>query len=483
MIRWSRRFVGGLLGACLLLLPTWGAAQSFSSGSTGADGPFNPTCSPTPCTVTVALPPSGVFNFTTITIPSGVTVALTRNAANTPAILLATGNVTISGTLDVSGSNGSPLTRPGLGGPGGFEGGKGADSLTQSAGGYGLGPGGGRAGVGWTAGGGGGSYGSGGGGGGPCTNCTGPPLGTGGAGGPTYGTAALQPLLGGSGGGGGGAFVGSGPTGGGGGGGGGAILLASSTSINLGASFGPVAVRANGGAGAFGSGTNAGGGGGSGGAIRLIANTVSGSGQLMAQGSNGALPNGGSGGLGRIRVEASTLTYNGSTFPSPTTSLPQAVFPPSGNPSLVIASVGGLAAPATPVGSILAAPDILLPLGTTNPVPVTLTASNIPLGTTIQVTATPQSGTPTSAISTGLSGTLASSSATATLTLSLTQVSVLTATATFPLVASAGSGPIYAEGEEVKWVRVAASLVGASRVVFITASGKEVPAEQIGWRW
>lgn len=483
MMRWNRRFFGGFLGLSLLFLPTWSAAQSFSSGSTGADGPFNPTCSPTPCTVTVALPPSGVFNFTTITIPSGVTVALTRNAANTPAILLATGTVTLSGTLDVSGSNGSPLTRPGLGGPGGFEGGKGADAVSQSAGGYGLGPGGGRAAVGWTAGGGGGSYGSVGGGGGPCTNCSGLPLGTGGAAGSTYGTDALQPLLGGSGGGGGGAFVGNAPTGGGGGGGGGAILLASSTSINLGASFGPVAVRASGGAGAFGSGTNAGGGGGSGGAIRLIAPTLSGSGQLLAQGGNGALPNGGSGGLGRIRVEATTLTYNGSTFPSPTTSLPQAVFPPSGNPSLAIASVGGLAAPATPVGSILAAPDILLPVGTTNPVPVTLTASNIPLGTTIQVTANPQSGTPTSAISTGLSGTLASSTATATLSLSLIQVSVLTATAIFPLVASAGSGPIYAEGEEVKWIRVAARLGGSSTTTYITASGREVPAEQIAWRW
>src|SRR3990172_11078991 len=115
MIRWSRRFVGGLLGAGLLLLPTWGAAQSFSSGSTGADGAFTPTCTPTPCTVTVPLPPSGVFHFTTISIPTNVTVAFTRNAANTPAILLATGTVTISGTIDVSGSNGSPLTRPGLG--------------------------------------------------------------------------------------------------------------------------------------------------------------------------------------------------------------------------------------------------------------------------------------------------------------------------------------------------------------------------------
>jgi len=134
------------------------------------------------------------------------------------------------------------------------------------------------------------------------------------------------------------------------------------------------------------------------------------------------------------------------------------------------------------VGSILAAPDILLPVGTTNPVTVTLTASNIPLGTSILVTATPQSGSKTSAISSGLAGTVASSTATATLTLSLTQVSVLTATATFPLVASAGTGPIYAEGEEVKWVRVSSTLGGSSRVVFITASGKEVPAQQTAWR-
>jgi hypothetical protein len=116
-------------------------------------------------------------------------------------------------------------------------------------------------------------------------------------------------------------------------------------------------------------------------------------------------------------------------------------------------------------------------------VAVALTASNIPLGTVIQVTATPQSGSKTTAVSSGLAGSVASSTATASINLSLTQTNILTATATFPLVASLGTGPIYAEGEEVKWVRIAASLGGASRVVFITASGKEVPAEQIGWRW
>jgi hypothetical protein len=113
-------------------------------------------------------------------------------------------------------------------------------------------------------------------------------------------------------------------------------------------------------------------------------------------------------------------------------------------------------------------------MGTTNPVLVGLTASNIPLGTIIQVTATPQSGTRTSALSSGLSGTLASATASASLTLNLSQVSVLTASATFPLVASAGEGLVYAAGEQVTHVRVAAVLGGATQVTYITRSGREV---------
>jgi hypothetical protein len=57
---------------------------------------------------------------------------------------------------------------------------------------------------------------------------------------------------------------------------------------------------------------------------------------------------------------------------------------------------------------------------------------------------------------------------------SLTQTSVLTATATFPLLASLGSGPIYAGGEVVRWVRVASTLGGPSTLTYITASGREV---------
>lgn len=453
--------------AFLGLLAASALAQSFSSGSTGADGAFTPTCTPTPCTVAVALPASGVFNFTTITIPTNVTVTFARNAANTPAILLATGAVTISGTIDVSGSAGTALGRPGPGGPGGFEGGKGADGLSTILGGPGLGPGGGNASNGY-AGAGGGGYGTSGSSGGVCPTCDPGILGTPGGGGPAYGAATLRPILGGSGGGGGGTTTIGYPPGGGGGGGGGALIIASNVSITLNSGS---SLRAKGGIGSVGPG---GGGGGSGGAIRLIAPTIAGTGEIHAEGGGGAQYFAGAGGSGRIRLEATAFPYTGSTTPTATTGLPQAVFPATGQPGLWIARVAGIDTPPTPSGSILAAPDILLPLGTTSPVEVLLTASNVPLGTVIQVTATPQSGTKTSALSSGLAGTLASSTATASLTISLSQNSVLTATATFPLVASASEGPVYAEGEEVTHVRVAAVLGEASSVTFLTRSGREI---------
>ena len=69
-------------------------AQTFNSGSTGADGALNPTSN-----ATIALLPSGVFNYTTVNIPTGVTVTFTKNVANTPVTILATGNVTIAGSV------------------------------------------------------------------------------------------------------------------------------------------------------------------------------------------------------------------------------------------------------------------------------------------------------------------------------------------------------------------------------------------------
>jgi hypothetical protein len=118
---------------CLICIASSARAQqlTFDSGSTGADGPFAPTSD-----VTRALPPNGVFNFTTINIPTNVTVRFTRNANNTPVVMLASGNVNISGAIVLNGADGALVnivgstTGGGAGGPGGFDGGRGGSSFS-----------------------------------------------------------------------------------------------------------------------------------------------------------------------------------------------------------------------------------------------------------------------------------------------------------------------------------------------------------------
>ncbi len=106
-------------------------ALAFDSGSTGVDGDFNP-----PVTIEVPLPPSGVFNFRSVNIPLGVPVTFSRNATNTPIVMLVQGDVTVAGTIDISGKPGADVGpagdgnraddgTPGQGGPGGLDGGYG----------------------------------------------------------------------------------------------------------------------------------------------------------------------------------------------------------------------------------------------------------------------------------------------------------------------------------------------------------------------
>ena len=112
-----------------------GYGQTFSSGSTGADGALNLT---TPGTiifdpVALGLNPAvaNVFNFTTINIASGVTVRLTSKALTGPIYWLAQGAVTINGTLDLSGESGAADSNvissrvAAAGGAGGYNGGVG----------------------------------------------------------------------------------------------------------------------------------------------------------------------------------------------------------------------------------------------------------------------------------------------------------------------------------------------------------------------
>ena len=107
--------------ACLFSLPAW--AQTFSSGSTGADGELVVNS-----TTTLQVPDSGVFNFTTVSI--NATLHFTPNQRNTPVIILAQGNVVIgpSGQVVLNAQAQTP-------GPGGFFGGAGNQA--------GFGPGGG----------------------------------------------------------------------------------------------------------------------------------------------------------------------------------------------------------------------------------------------------------------------------------------------------------------------------------------------------
>ncbi|CAI4030259.1 hypothetical protein DNFV4_00687 [Nitrospira tepida] len=96
----------GLLLTIFWTVPALG--QTFSSGSTGALGAFNPASN-----TTVVLPADGILNYTTVNIPAGVTVTFQPNSANTPVTLLAQGDVTIAGTINVSGTNAAPATGSG----------------------------------------------------------------------------------------------------------------------------------------------------------------------------------------------------------------------------------------------------------------------------------------------------------------------------------------------------------------------------------
>ena len=94
-------------------------AQTFSSGSTGADGAIDLTTGDQ----TLQLPPSGILNVTTLNVPAGRTLRFLRNAANTAVVILAQGDVTIGGVITVTAVNEGPPNNSRTPGPGGFYGG------------------------------------------------------------------------------------------------------------------------------------------------------------------------------------------------------------------------------------------------------------------------------------------------------------------------------------------------------------------------
>ena len=477
----------------LAALAAASAQAAFNSGSTGADGALNPTVN-----TEIQLPESGILNYTTVNIPSGVTVKFKKNTANTPVFILASGNVTIAGTIDIRGTDATSTGTygdvlqgddaiPGVGGPGGYDGGRGGRDDTQQRaeivrGGSGLGPGGGPGGVegpdGCNAM---GQYHYIGIGGGYATKA----YQSYGASyycdinsitivGKTYGSPLLQPLLGGSGGGGG--RGGTAFPGAGGGGGGGAILIASSGVLQV---TGTINARGGDGGGLAGTGAGGNGAGGSGGGIRLVATTVSGNGSLLAEGgcinnSNqprqncGAVGGGVFGGsAGRVRIEGEAITYSGPANPAFVADVPGPVFIAEA-PSLRIASVAGTAVPGNPTGNA----DVTLPATTTGPIDVVFQTVNVPVGNTVLLRIVPAYGQPTEALSPAITGSTGSGNASVSVTLP-SGPSTLQATTTYTVVV-AGTLDLsrFAHNEQVEKVEVTVSMVGEATARLLTASGK-----------
>lgn len=363
---------------CSMALPHAGA-QGFSSGSTGSDGPMNITTN-----TTLDLPANGLFNCTTITVAPGATLRFRRNPLNTPVTLLAQGNVTIDGAIDVSGSSTAGNFAGGVGGPGGFDGGPGGFSTVSQSlpGGAGLGPGGGLSGngVGGSAtAAGSGSYGS----------RTESWLDS--RDGQTYGSLLLIPMIGGSGGGG----I-DGNKDGGGGGGGGAILIASSTVIRINPTGG---ILSRGGTGYTPANT---GNAGSGGAIRLVAPRVYGTGTLNVRGGGYCgLDCGHGSGAGRVRIDSifrfeptnvvDNIGFNFQPLNVASVGSAMIVFPPN-SPRLDILQAADTSIPEGNNAPVF----VELPFGSSTNRTVVVQARNFGTNVPIRVVLTPAAGDPIS---------------------------------------------------------------------------------------
>jgi hypothetical protein len=299
-----------------------------------------------------------VYKYNSVTIPAGVTVTFANHASGAPVVWLVSGDVTISGTINLNGASGAQDTVGyASGGPGGFRGGHGPQPTSG-----GFGPGGGAGSGGNGLGGGYGTF-----GGGP----------SGGIGGFVYGNAQVVPLIGGSGGGG-----ARGYSTWSGGGGGGAILIIAGGTITLNGT-----IAANGGNGPFGNNVPGllGAGGGSGGAVRLVANTINGSatGSISCLGGNGVYP----GGYGRIRTESNLDTLPNDGIPSRSRSTVGAtakIWPDSTQPKIVAVSLGDKPVPADSRGRIIFG-ETDVELNSATPAVLTIQAQNVPLNATVEV--------------------------------------------------------------------------------------------------
>jgi len=320
--------------------------QSFNAGSDGSLGDVIITNN-----TTMNLPPDGKLHFRNLTVNSGFTLSFARNARNTPVFILSQSNVVVNGTINLDGGT-RTLNTGGLGGPGGFDGGKPGFGAEVPPG-DGYGPGGGHGGL------------------NACTDAANVAVGAGHGttrssfSGTIYGNTLLIPLVGGSGGGG-----GANDPNGGGGGGGGAIMIAANNRVAVNGS-----ILARGGNGSFCLN------GGSGGAIRLLSFTVEGSGSLNTSPING------NAGSGRVRID--TVIRTGVNFTIAGVSSIGGnllVFPPT-VPTLTVTEAAGNTV-TNGSGPVV----FILPFGSTTNRTIRIQAQDFARNVPIRVTLTPDSG-------------------------------------------------------------------------------------------
>lgn len=298
-----------------------------------------------------------VFNYSSVNVAAGATLTFTNHPSKAPVVWLVSGNVTIAGTVSLSGQ--SSVLAPLLAepGPGGFRGGVGYFSV-GAANGAGFGPGGAAR---------------------ASNNVS--PGGSFGTGSTAYGNPSLIPLLGGSGGS--GAARNNASSGGA---GGGAILIAATGTVDL-----TGTLRANGGTGAYFYFSADSAGAGSGGGIRIVCESLTGGGVVNALPGFGT--NGGT--MGRIRIERAVSTSTANIVPDPSI-VPLAadatalLWPPASAPDVRVVSIGGVAAPEDPRAAFGASgADVALPETTTTTVLIETT--HVEQASTVQVRLTPRS--------------------------------------------------------------------------------------------
>jgi hypothetical protein len=270
---------------------------------------------------------------------------------------------------------------------------------------------------------------------------------------------SLIPLIGGSGGGGGGGIdtnCGFRGGGGGGGGGGGAVLIAANTNIVLEGGGGIAAEGAVGGDGCHVSD----GGRGSGGSVRLAASSISGNGSISVD-------------TGIVRIEGNSSGYSGAidTIRGTVLAAPQPATPTT-IPTLRITSVGGIAVGQTPTGSA-STPDVTFASAPAGPVTIDLAASNVPLGTNVNVRAVPVIGAPSTAATALTGNSPESSTATASLTIPA-GAGVITAVTTFPVTSAMLDRLPRIPGLTPALIEVTAEANGVSRTFVIGKDSRRV---------